>query len=111
MSDLIERLRAAMGEEEWIARAAGWHRWELRVDKVIATGNGRIVAGNHYHHDATHMVRHDPASVLRKVAGARKILALIEHQLSDDAGDVTAGDMLRGLAEMFGVETPSNLDL
>jgi len=88
MADLIERLKAALDEDERVAMAAesqAWHAREpdslgLRVvsvsfdtDQVTAS----ILSGN-----ANHIARHDPARTLAMVAAHRKILDL--HRTIED---------------------------
>lgn len=84
MTDPVAKLRAALDETERIALAAGgigWRRSRWTQDEGrVETADGDIVVydeGVPSGDQAAHIVRHDPASVLRIVAAHRKILA--EH--------------------------------
>lgn len=78
--DLVAFLRARLDEDERVARAAGWHRWQLGImyGTVHAPGNGKTVAMGCREYDAEHIARHDPARVLRELAVKRALLA--EHR-------------------------------
>lgn len=91
MTNLIEQIRAAIDEEERIAREATPGPWHWRDEPNPGWGHqppdlmsgGELVISSWGHdadgvsveeQDMAHIARHDPASVLRKVEGARKVL-------------------------------------
>lgn len=83
MTDLIERIKAAIDEDEQVANAAieqvGDGDWEQRGTRIVTESNrDREVADYAIVECIDHIARHDPARMLRQVEGARKILAL--HQ-------------------------------
>lgn len=99
MSGIVEFLEARLDEDEEVARdAAGWDSsgqvrdegmW-LRegVNSVIDSSRRMVVFGDGSAPDdsqATHIVRHDPACVLREVAAKRAIMA--EHGIDEDPCD------------------------
>lgn len=123
-NNLIERIRAAIDEDERIALAATpgpWH-WDDEPNPGwghqppdLMSGTELVISS--WGHDAdgvsvsepdmAHLARHSPDSVLRKVKGARLILSDLEYKLSGDADDLIANDMLKALAMMFDIkETP-----
>ena len=96
MTTLIEFLTARLDEDERAARAATSGTWHAAPDAPglgtwmitahdATPGGGEVVCegdreggGVIREQDAVHIVRHDPARVLREVAAKRKILA--EHR-------------------------------
>lgn len=90
MSDLVDKLSAAIDEDERIAtRAAGAHGGSAEWQFVPASDDAEpvVAIGDHllhsdYHRaehpllpsEIQHVARHDPARVLRMVAAHRKIL-------------------------------------
>lgn len=90
MTDLIEKLKAAIAEDERIALATGSTEWEAHVylgdGSVREAANDCLIAAHREVYpecaismdgdDARHIARHDPARVLREVAAKRKILEL-----------------------------------
>ena len=119
MADLIERLKAALDEDERVAMAAesqAWHAREpdslgLRVvsvsfdtDQVTAS----ILSGN-----ANHIARHDPARTLAMVAAHRKILELLpdietaEAWMHQEVGHLAPDviqPLVEALAAAYGIE-------
>jgi hypothetical protein len=91
MDDLVEWLRAQLDEDERIARAAGGAAWEeLPVSGWVHTsplpdtewqppGYDHHVASAPLPVDRAHIVRHDPARVLREIDGKRQILRALEN--------------------------------
>jgi hypothetical protein len=91
VDDLIAFLRAQLDEDERIARAvedrsAPWDgQWMADGNSAVRTLNGHVLF---YRHDSgplepglvDHVVRHDPARVLREIDAKRRILA--EHALN-----------------------------
>lgn len=95
MDDLIARIRAAIDEDERVALAANPSPWRWRIegadhlDQNTVFGDGSPRGFDKLRHvcsvdyawereaNAAHIIRHDPARVLRQVAAHRKILA--EH--------------------------------
>lgn len=94
MDNFVQWLRAQLDEEERIAvRASGWLKpaayWSLdewsgreTPHSLIAQGSPRLpVVGGHFTADpvptvqAEHIVRHDPARVLREIDAKRQLLA------------------------------------
>lgn len=86
MDDLVTFLRAALDDDEQIARAAlpgPWHvNDEALVETIYSADDVAVVAGGRWggeapvfdsDADAVHIVRHDPARVLREVAAKRAI--------------------------------------
>ncbi len=63
-------LAARLDEDEGLARAATPGPWEHRVDLSPST------------HDAAHVVRHQPARVLRDIQGKRAIVRLYAKQVA-----------------------------
>jgi hypothetical protein len=98
VTDLVERIRAALNETERVARAVtaeGWH-------EDIAKPEG----WNEYDEAVReHIVAHDPERELRMVAAHRKILdecvRTLEHE---DYGHWLANQTLTVLAKAYGVE-------
>lgn len=79
MSDLIERLRAAIDEDERLANLMPPWPWTVNADEVLATDGDLVcepfaLSNNQLRNMAAYIVRHDPARVLRMVAAHRKIL-------------------------------------
>ena len=72
MSDLIAFLSARLEEDEQIARDAGGCGWMLNVYRRRDPG---FVLDQTWR-DTEHIVRHDPARVLREVEAKRRRLAL-----------------------------------
>lgn len=102
--DLIAKLRAALDEDERIARAATPGPWavdnETYAETIYGEGDNytTVVAGGRWGgeasvfdstEDAIHIARHDPARVLRQTAAIRKLLdeheRLVEANSSDRA--------------------------
>ena len=83
MSDQFAALRAQLDDDERIARAVGdglkWPEDDpLRRAGLISDSAGDIVAYDKGSPDAArsaHIVRHDPARVVRDVAAMRRLLA------------------------------------
>jgi hypothetical protein len=88
-ADLIAFLRARLAEDEQVARAvedrsAPWDgQWEADGADAARTFNGHVLF---YGHNGplkpglvAHVVRHDPARVLREVAAKREVTRLAER--------------------------------
>jgi hypothetical protein len=79
---LIDKLKAKLDETDDVARAAchgGEGRWSRSSDSYIDDETGKAVVNGEFSLSdarAEHIIRHDPASVLRQVAADRKILEL-----------------------------------
>lgn len=105
MTDPLTYLTAALDAAQRDAEAAGGDAWSLghivirdmvdgkatevdRVpDGVVVGADGRgVVAAEHLGRAAAHVLRNDPASVLRRIAADRKILA--EHAPGDNESGV-----------------------
>lgn len=96
---IVEFLEARLDEDEEVARdAAGWDSsgsirdeglWRRDgVNSVIDSARRMVVYGDGSAPDdsqAAHIVRHDPARVLREVAAKRAIMA--EHGIDQDPCD------------------------
>lgn len=112
MSDLIARLRTAIGEDERLALPVSHGgNWNVTITGDPGwgiEGDRRMVA---------HIARHDPARVLAMVAAHREILELHDgsHECSvfDHNGDVDSCawvpkggvcSTLRALAKGYGIE-------
>jgi hypothetical protein len=94
--DLVQWLGEQLDEDERIARAAAPGPWQ--VDSTIHTesinaGNGTtVIAGGRWgdeasvfesDEDAAHVVRHDPARVLREIEAKRAIVARYERAMEN----------------------------
>jgi hypothetical protein len=108
---LTEFLAARLDEDEATALATSnggkWHLdSEGNVQEVDTHGAGAAyVAVGPYaaglnEEDAAHIVRHDPARVLREVEAGRKILAEWQDNELERPGDITYTD---GLADGLGL--------
>lgn len=89
MDDLIARIRAAIDEDERIAKAAV--NWSYGAQEWADAGEP----------DWVHIARHDPARVLRQVAAHRKILDIVEQTR---AIETNASERIRS-----GTHTPTYL--
>ena len=91
MDDLVRWLAEQLDEDERIARAATSGPWTLDDESypetVYSAAKVDVVAGGRWGGeasvfestaDAQHIVRHDPARVLREIDAKRKLLALHE---------------------------------
>jgi hypothetical protein len=90
MSDLVEFLKARLGEDEQAARRAGETFRQIgETGVIVATEGDRAeeCASANWTGAAEHIVRHDPARVLREVEMKRRIID--EHHPVDpcDAHD------------------------
>jgi hypothetical protein len=123
MSDLVEFLRAALKEDERVARAATagpWHVGTVMSDIHTAdVYNPYTSITSAYEEpccaeeDAAHIARHDPARVLAEVAAKRQLLTICvaameadeipEHATWSDyaAGAEVARDVLTVMAQPF----------
>lgn len=76
MEDLAAWLTAVWDEEERLARLAGGDRWILDGSIVHESHPSREVVDWVYDEADEHIVAHDPASVLARIAADRAILEL-----------------------------------
>lgn len=86
MNDLVDFLRARLAEDEQAARECGGAPWSAPIpgqihvdakaiaDNKLALGQLGYVATVLHEQDRRHIVRHDPARVLREVEAKRRIL-------------------------------------
>jgi hypothetical protein len=102
MSDLVPWLRAQLDSDEAAARDCprpeGWHiedrtsGFDERDPELI--GGGKSIATFAYDHcgalTLAHVIRHDPASVLRDIAAKRAIVDLHICPCPDDCGECGA---------------------
>lgn len=113
MDDLIAHIRAAIDEDERIALAANPSPWRFRIpnanhlDQNTIFGDGEprgvdklrqvcnVEMAWEREANAAHIVRHDPARVLRQVAAHRKILDL--HDYISKTGHCAFFDRERGI--------------
>jgi len=109
MDDLVRWLGKQLEEDERLARAATpgpWSRMGRRVldptppsDRLgIGMAVGHAAADADFNETADHIVRHDPARVLREIDSKRAILALHTQSLRDggcQVCDVPGGRRLR----------------
>lgn len=110
MTDLVTAIRAAIEETERIAQAAGGTAWVRTTTYPDQAGVEDAATGEVVVYDegfptvaqAEHIVRHDPAAVLRRCAADRKILDLCE--LLNEPGLYEA---VGALAEAYGIDTRS----
>ncbi|WP_020525851.1 DUF6221 family protein [Catelliglobosispora koreensis] len=108
MTDLIDRLNAALDEDERIAERINFSgHWVIDLNGEWPIGAEQRMLD--------HVMRHDPTRVLRQVEGARKILArhqpdaewcgsCAEQDDYDNLFIVWPCPTILALAEMFGVE-------
>lgn len=76
MQDLVEWLRAQLDEDERIARGcSGTDWWEHPANWVSAPPLNRVAVVVH-DGNRGHIVRHDPARVLREIDAKRRLLDL-----------------------------------
>lgn len=89
-ADPLAFLRDAMDEAEAVAQAIMWDgsgnklTWELAASATIDVGGDDFGTGDRT--IANHVVAHDPATVLRRIAADRKLLADLlaeKHQVVD----------------------------
>lgn len=131
MSELIDRLKAAIDEDERIAKATESGEWEAHGsygDAWVAEKDGHLVAAHREVYPecaisldddvAVHIARHDPARVLRQVKAHRTILswALEATKMCEVSGNGTLGHpgehmmgdigrwTIEALAEAYGIE-------
>lgn len=124
---LIDKLRAKLDETEDVARVAchgGEGRWSRSSDSYIDDETGKAVVNGEFalsDAQAEHIIRHDPASVLRRVAADRKILHMLRvngdgdlsvelpgETLCDDWCVRAVGEyLLKTLAERYDIEVPA----
>ena len=92
MSDLVEFLRARLGEDEAVALAATAGPWHKVDGGVTDLADAWPVSMTEYDNvdndqaDRAHIARHDPARVLADVEAKRRIIADREH-IDASAGD------------------------
>jgi hypothetical protein len=102
MDELVEWLRAQLDEDEQAARRAGDSFRQVGETGVIVAIEGdraEECASANWAGIAEHIVRHDPARVLREVDAKRQMIGAIEHllvQVDDPFAD--AKGVLRLLA-------------
>lgn len=100
MADLIERLKAALDEDEQIALACiaingqglrGWGSWTHQPDGRVQDDQDVLRVRFTWSAEAAHITRHDPARVLGQVAAHRKILAWhpVETRILDGVTEYT----------------------
>lgn len=117
MTDLLEKLEAAIGRTERIAREAtgGIWWWAARAGKAklaLVTEDDQtvlLVASADMFpskQDASHIVLNNPERVLRRVARDRKLLELAKV-LREDGQDNAADYLLQMLAEDYEIEVQS----
>lgn len=129
--DVIEKLKAALDETEQTALAASgpkgvWTSWETSEyfgyetpHVLIGIGNQRQpLAGGHFTYTpvekrfADHIIRNDPAHVLRQVAAHRELIATYEQASAyyNAHKDAPAGEVhglytaIKLIAKGYGVE-------
>lgn len=132
MTDLVERLKAAIDEDERIARAAlhrpaggsqGVGEWTI-AGHELRDENDTLIIKHTWPREADHIARHDPARVLRQCEAHRAILEdAIAHEAVVDgefgcchtADQIAAGlceersvdsnPTMQALAAIYGIET------
>lgn len=113
MNDLVEFLRARLDEDEQVARRAGETFGQIgETGVIVATEGDRAeeCASANWAGIAEHIVRHDPARVLREVTAKRELLAYCERAMAhedpltrDRAGEVAmAAITVTYLASAYG---------
>jgi hypothetical protein len=78
VDDLVRWYGAQLDEDERIARGASAEWRELSGNWVVADGNHRV-AMVLVAEERAHIVRHDPARVLREIEAKRDLLRLAER--------------------------------
>lgn len=123
MTDLHAAIEAAIAEDEQLARHATQGAWKLWAMEVRAAVDGTsnldtsLPVARTYHedglrtHNALHIARHDPASVLRQVEAYRWILDLhpVDCRVCDPlrlAPEGFACPTRRALAHAYAIEVP-----
>lgn len=116
MDELVTWLRACLDEDERAAKAATGRDWYWSNDApapakyMLAADDGQIVLPIApsdvwpQKADAEHIVRHDPARVLREVEAKRRILDMDDRQpvlYPDDEAAVALQDVLKMLALVY----------
>jgi len=79
MDDLVEWLRAQLDVDERIARGcsgSGWREYPTNWVSVPSSDRVALVVNDG---DRAHVIRHDPARVLREIDAKRRIIA--EHDI------------------------------
>jgi hypothetical protein len=113
-NDLATFLRTRLDEEEQLARAASPAPWSANAehDEVLAAdgetvADGFALSSKQLRATVDHIVRHDPARVLREVEAKRRILDDLERFIAGGrdlptderaAGKATASGIVRLLA-------------
>jgi hypothetical protein len=114
-NDLVTFLRSRLEEEEQLARAASPAPWSATAehDEVLAADGETVADGfalsssKQLRATVDHIVRHDPARVLREVEAKRRILDDLERFIAGGrdlptderaAGKATASGIVRLLA-------------
>ena len=94
MSDILTFLRARLDEDEAAAKWASKGPWKLRAGGYVVGGpNDRdggpavSVATGAQQWNGNHIIRHDPARVLREVAAKRELIAECENDHAGNSPD------------------------
>lgn len=83
MTDIVAFIRARLDDDERIARGATsggpWRVHGMAVRGLQSDGTDVMVIRHTWPQEAEHIVRHDPARVLREVAAKRRVLARFDR--------------------------------
>jgi hypothetical protein len=122
MSDLIAKLRAALDEDERVAREAcdndsgewfdgdDWNVWRAEeIDPHDELEQHELVVYGNVKPQSEHIARHDPARALRQVAAMRKVLDLAERLDFYETDNCLVRmpdpqELVLALAEAYGIE-------
>ncbi|MGD6750970.1 DUF6221 family protein [Streptomyces sp. BH105] len=104
MDDLVQWLGEQYDEDERTAKAVQWDgsgnrlSWDLPASATVDVGEDEFYAGDRT--IANHIVRHDPARVLREIDAKRQLIAKAAQLQAQVGDDPFAGveDLLRLLA-------------
>lgn len=95
MSDLVEFLKARLDEVEQSATAASPGPWHPNAegDEIVAVddvtvADGFALSGRQLRATVDHIVRHDPARVLREVEAKRQLLQEVWTGMEDFAVNI-----------------------
>jgi hypothetical protein len=103
-ADLASFVAARLDETEAIAKAADPAPWQLHLGYVLNAKEAVLASLQYGYPSGAHIVRHDPARVLREVAARREILArytgALEWQAAAAANPASVEEEARDWSEV-----------